>query len=352
MSSPSSPGNTETVRTVVVALASNLAIAIAKVGAALITGSTAMMAEAAHALADTGNEALLIVAERRSRRPADVRHPFGYGRDAYFWALIASLCVFVVAASFSLWEGISELLHPSGAASFAVAYAVLFVAVVFDGLSLRRAAHQVRTEARRFHHEFLDHVLITSDPTIRAVFAEDAAAITGDLIVFVALLLRQATGSSIPEGVGAIAVGVLVGMVAVQLARRNHDFLLGQPVPPETRARVERSLLERPAVVSVSELDVTFIGPHRIWVLARIDIDDCLPGREVEELVRSLERDLKNQSPYIVRADIVPIGPPTLDNLAGAPSDGRGERQRAAKRTSGTPTSSAEPATWAKPTEA
>ena len=217
---------TESSRTVAVALATNLGVAVAKIVAAVFTGSVAMLAEAWHAVADTGNQVLLLIAQRRSTRPRDDRHPFGYGREAYFWALIASLGVFVAGAIFSLREGIAELLDPVGTAAFAVVYAVLVVSIILDSISFRRAVAQLHNEALRFRRDFLDQVMLTSDPTVRAVFAEDAAAIVGDVIAFVGVALHQITGSPAPEAVAAVLIGLLLIGVGVQLARRNHDFLL------------------------------------------------------------------------------------------------------------------------------
>jgi cation diffusion facilitator family transporter len=304
----STPEVGESTRTVVVAMAANLGVALAKAVAAALTGSTAMAAEAAHALADVGNQVLLLVAQVRSRRPADDRHPFGHGRDAYFWALLASVGVFVAGSLFSVREGITQLLDPTAAESFAVGYVVLVVAAALDLVSLRQAVRQLRSEAQVFQRNLLDQLLLTSDPTSRAVFAEDAAAIAGDAIAFVGLALHQATGSPIPDGVAAVLIGLLVAGVAWQLARRNHDFLLGEQAPDAVRADIEGFLVAFPGVVGVRELLVTFVGPRRVWVLARVDIDDELRGVDVEALARSIESDLEAASPYVMRVDIVPIG--------------------------------------------
>jgi cation diffusion facilitator family transporter len=298
----------ESTRTVVVALVVNLSVALAKIGAAVITGSTAMAAEAAHAVADTGNQVLLLEAQRRSVRPADERHPFGYGRDAYFWALIASVGVFVAGAVFSLREGVDSLLHQVDATSFGVAYGILAISAIFDSVSLVQAVRQLRSEARLFRRDFLDQVVLTSDPTVRAVFAEDAAAIAGDVIALVGVALHQATGSPLPDAIAAVLIGMLLVAVSVQLARRNRDFLLGEQAPPAVRVEVERSVASKPGVVAIKELALTYLGPRRIWVLARVDVDDGLRGDEVEALVRAIDEDLRSQSPYIVRVDVVPIG--------------------------------------------
>jgi len=296
-------------RTVVIALGSNIGVAAAKIVAAVFTGSVAMSAEAWHAVADTGNQVLLLVAQRRSIRPRDDRHPFGHGREAYFWALIASIGVFMAGAVFSLREGIAEIVHPSGTTGFVVVYAVLAVSVVLDSVSLVRASRQLRAEATHLRRDFVDQIMLTSDPTVRAVFAEDAAAIAGDLIALVGVAIQQATGSTTPEAVAAMGIGLLLIGVGVELARRNHDFLLGEQAPPSVKEPVEAFILGHPGVRSISELLVTFVGPRRVWVLARIDIADDLRGDEVEALVRAIASGLAAESDYVDRVDIVPIGP-------------------------------------------
>src|SRR5215831_4738541 len=204
----------ESATTVAVALAANLA-------AAILSGSSAMLAEAFHAFADSGNEVLLLVAQRQSERPADADHPLGHGRAAYFWALIAALGVFVTGALLSIREGVLELLHPDETTSFTVAYVVLAISLVLESISLLRAYQQLRKEATELERDFTEHVRLSSDPIARAVFAEDAAAVAGNVIAGVGIGLRQLTGSPIPDGVAAILIGVILGYVALELARRN-----------------------------------------------------------------------------------------------------------------------------------
>jgi cation diffusion facilitator family transporter len=295
-------------RTVAVALMANIGVAIAKVTAAALTASTAMTAEAAHACADVGNQVLLVVAQRRSERPADARHLLGYGREAYFWALLASVVVFVAGAVFSFREGIAELLHPVPLDSFTVVYVVLGVSVVLDTTSLIQSVLQLRREARVQSRDFLDQLMLTSDPTVRAVFAEDAAAIAGDLVAFVGIALHHITGSSTAEGWAATIIGVILVGVGLQLARRNRDFLLGEQAPRAAKERIRATIAGFAGIVAVEELLVTFIGPRQVWVLCRVDIDDTLRGDQVESLVRALDRSLRAQSVYVHRVDIVPTG--------------------------------------------
>jgi cation diffusion facilitator family transporter len=317
----------ESTRTVLVALGAGLGVALAKVGAAVVTGSAAMAAEAAHSLADTGNDLSLFIAQRRSSRPADDQHPLGYGREAYFWALIAALGVFAAGVAFSLREGIEELVRPSATSSFAVAYVVLAVSTVFDLVSFRESAGQMARRARRYHREFLEESRVTSESSLRAVFVEDAVSVFGDVIAFAALALNQITGSSIPQGVAAVLIALVMIRVSLRLIQRSHDFLVGawagaggpqgrdvagvtQPFRPAEEGRVRAFLLAYPGVTAIRELLVTFVGPGRVWIVARIDIDDGLSGTQVKALVRGLESGLKHVSEDVYRVDIVPTGGP------------------------------------------
>jgi cation diffusion facilitator family transporter len=316
----------DSTRTVLVALGAGLAVALAKVGAAIFTGSTALAAEAAHSLADSGNDLSLFVAQRRSSRPPDDQHPLGYGREAYFWALIAALGVFVIAAAFSLREGIDELIHPSATSSFAVGYVVLAISTVLDLVSFRQSAGQMIRRARHYHREFLEETRVTSDPSLRAVFAEDAVSVSGDVIALAALALNQITGSSIPQAVAAVLIALVLIRVSLRLIQRSHDFLVGswagdggglrghdvagftQPFRPADEERVRAFLLAYPGVTAIRELLFTFVGPGRVWIVARINIDDGLRGAQVRALVRGIESGMKRESKDVYRVDVVPIG--------------------------------------------
>jgi cation diffusion facilitator family transporter len=208
----------DSMRTVVVAIGADLGVALAKAGAAVFTGSTALAAEAAHSLADTANDLFLLLAQRRSTRRPDDQHPLGYGREAYFWALIAALGVFVAGAAFSLREGIAELIHPSATSSFAVAYVVLAISAVFDLVSFRQSAGQMSRRGRRYNRGLLEESRVTSDPTLRAVFSADAVSVSGDVLAFAALALDQITGPSIPQGVAAVLIALV--MIRVSLRRQ------------------------------------------------------------------------------------------------------------------------------------
>ena len=316
----------DSTRTVLVSLGAGTGVALAKAVTAAFTGSTALAAEAAHSLTDTGNDLFLFVAQRRSNRSPDDQHPLGYGREAYFWALIAALGVFVAGAAFSLRQGIEELIHPSVTSSFAAAYVVLAISTDLDLVSIRESAGQLNRRARRYNREFLEESRVTSDPTLRAVFLEDAVSIGGDVIAFAALALNQITGSSLYQGAAAVLIAVVIIRVSLRLISRSHDFLVGawsgaaggpqgrdvagftQPFRPAEEETVRAFLLGYPGVTAIRELLVTFVGPGRVWIVARVDIDDALRGAQVKTLVRGIESGLKDESEIFYRVDIVPIG--------------------------------------------
>ena len=283
--------------TVVVALAANLGIALAKLAAAIISGSSAMLAESFHAMADTGNEGLLLVAQRKSARPPDENHPLGHGRAAYFWALIAALGVFVTGALLSIRQGVLELLHPGRGD-------VLPPGIRRPGDLARAREHLASAclpaapqgsdgAGPRVHGALLAQL----DPIARAVLAEDAAAVAGNVIAAVGIGLRQLTGSRVPDGVAALLIGLVLGYVALELARRNGEFLIGRRAPANIEAQVRRTITALRGVTGIGELLVTFLGPRQLRVLARVDIDDGLSGAQVKSLVAELEDTLCRDSP-------------------------------------------------------
>jgi divalent metal cation (Fe/Co/Zn/Cd) transporter len=185
---------------------------------------------------------------------------------------------------------------------------ILLISSALDGASLIQARGQLRKEARALERTFREQLNLGSDPVVRAVFAEDAAALVGNLIAFAGIALHQTTGSAILDGIAAILVGLLLGFVAFQLAKRNGDILIGGQAAAVLRRKIGIMISAQPGIMAVSELVVTFIGPRQAWVVARVAIDASLNGSSVEKLVRATENFLRSKSPVIVRVDIVPRG--------------------------------------------
>ncbi|MDX6250088.1 MAG: hypothetical protein QOF10_3448 [Kribbellaceae bacterium] len=307
------PGGSDSVRTVLVAFGANVLIALAKSVAAVMTGSASILAEAAHSWADAGNEIFLLIANRRSRRPPDVLHPLGHGREAYVWSLFAALGLFIAGAAVSVTHGIQELVTPEPAGQFVVGYVVLAVSFVLEGISFLQSARQARSEAESLQRDLLEHVLATSDPTLRAVFVEDAAALTGLLIATVGLAAHQLTGSSIPDAIGSILVGLLLAWVALLLINQNRRFLVGQEADPRVRAAALQALLEAPEVARVTYLRLEIVGPRLISVIGDVDLTGDDTESHVAVRLRALEARV-SASPAVAGAVLSLSAPdePTL----------------------------------------
>src|SRR6266487_3735231 len=283
------PGASESLTTVLVAFGANVLVAAAKTAAAVVTGSASLVAEAAHSWADSGNEIFLLIANRRARRPPDRAHPLGHGREAYVWSLFAALGIFVAGGAVSVTHGISELIHPEPAERFLVGYVVLALSFVLEGVSFLQSVRQARSEAKPFERDLIEHVLATSDPTLRAVFAEDSAALAGLVIAGAGLAAHQLTGSPVPDAIGSILVGVLLAVVAVVLINRNRQYLVGQEVDPRVRAAAVQALLAEPEVARVTYLRLEFVGPRVVSVVGDVDLNGDDTESHVAVRLRALE---------------------------------------------------------------
>ncbi|MFC7595939.1 cation diffusion facilitator family transporter [Terrabacter sp. GCM10028922] len=262
----------ESLLTVVIALAMNALIAVGKSVVALITGSASMVAEAAHSWADAGNEVFLLMAERRAAQPRDATHPFGYGREAYVWSMFAAFGLFGAGSIVSVWHGITALTHDEPETSYAWAYAVLAIAFVLESVSFVQATRQTRSEARRRGLRPLKFIANTSNPTLRAVVAEDAAALIGLVLAGIGIWLHQVTGNAVWDAAGSIAVGLLLGVVAIYLIGRNRDFLVGQAVRPELWRQAHDDLSASGEVERITFLHLEFVGPGRVFLVAAVDL--------------------------------------------------------------------------------
>jgi cation diffusion facilitator family transporter len=297
----SGSGGSESVVTVMVAFAANALIAVAKTGAAAVTGSASLVAEAAHSWADTGNQVFLLVANRRSHRPPDRAHPLGHGREAYVWSLFAALGVFIAGAAVSITHGVQELITPEPASNFVVGYVVLAISFVLEGISFLQSVRQAKAEAASLHRDLIEHILATSDPTLRGVFAEDSAALIGLVIATAGLGLHQATGSATPDAVGSILIGLLLAVVAVVLINRNRRFLIGEEVDPRLRAATLRALLDAPEVARVTYLRLEIVGPRMVSVVGDVDLTGDDTESHVAVRLRALEARI-SASPAVAGA--------------------------------------------------
>ena len=287
--------------TVVIALSANLVIAIAKTIAALITGSASMVAESAHSWADFGNEIFLLIADRRSMRQRDDPHPLGYGREAYVWSMFAAFGIFTAGAVVSIWHGIQQLFAPEDITDFGIAYIVLAVAAVLEGVSFTQAFRQARAGGKRRGTSTGFYALTSSNATLRAVFAEDAAALIGLLVAFLGILLHQVTGLAAFDAAGSILVGILLAIVTIVLIDRNRRFLIGEVPDARLRNEVLAGLLGRPDIERVTYLHLEFVGPRKVFLVASVDIVGDETETHVAYALRRVEESLRDRD-YIEEA--------------------------------------------------
>jgi cation diffusion facilitator family transporter len=290
-------------RTVLIAVLTNVLVALAKAVAAVLTGSAAMAAETAHSVADTSNEILLYIGVRRGKQPPDDRHPFGYGQARYFWSLLAAVGVFVIGGLLAIYQGVNALRHPEPLTDLPVGIAVVLVSAVLEGVSWRTARRELRDEADARHLSLADHVATSSNPTPTTVFFEDTAALIGLALALAALVLHATTGSAVPDGIASLLIGVLLIIASLLLVRRNAALLIDESAPVDVRDRLTRAVAEEPWVAEVADLTAVRIGPNQLLVIVHVV---PAPGADLVPLIEDLRRRLV-ALPAISRVEITPV---------------------------------------------
>jgi cation diffusion facilitator family transporter len=287
-------------RTVLVALAANASIAVAKLVAGLVSGSSAMLAEAAHSVADTMNQVLLLYSLAMGEREADAEHPFGYGKERFFWSFLAAVGIFVAGAGFSLYEGLHRIFGPAvETGSYGLAYAVLAFAFVAEGASLVRAWRHTRDEAAERRQSHGRYVRASRDPTTKTVLFEDSAAVVGIVVAFAGVALHQATGDQLYDGLASVLIAALLAFVAVALGRDTKALLIGEAATAEERTAIAEIIEAHPAVDRLLELLTMALSPDRLLVAARIDLADGLSADEIERASSDLDRELRASIPMV-----------------------------------------------------
>ncbi|MGW7378224.1 cation diffusion facilitator family transporter [Streptomyces sp. NPDC054794] len=278
--------------TVLVALAANLVIAVAKAIGGLLASSPALLSEAAHSVADSLNEIFLLAALRRSRRPADRRHPFGYGKERFFWALLAAVGIFVMGGCFSFFQGFEALRHGAEEkfSGYVAGLIVLGVALLAEGASLLRALYQVRRQGGWTG---------LRDPALRTVVAEDGTAVLGVTLAIVGMALHMVTGQVAWEASASLAIGMLLVFVAYRLGRDARDQLIGEAADPELSDRIRDLLAAQPEIDSVEELFTMKMGLDSTLVVARIDLVPGLDSERVEEVAVRIKRHIARTVPEV-----------------------------------------------------
>jgi cation diffusion facilitator family transporter len=284
---------------VLVALAANAAIMVVKAAGGVVSGSSALMAEAAHSIADTANECFLLVSLSRSTRTADDEHPFGYGQERFLWAFVAAIGIFVAGAGFSAYQGVAAIVGDNGESGFVIAYAILAFALVAESVSLARALSQTRSEARAGGVALREYLRSSRDPTTKTVVFEDFAAVTGNLVALAGVMLHQATGHTAYEGLAALIVAALLIAAAFLLARDASSLLVGQAASPRERAEILDVLRAHPEVEEVLQLLTMALAPDRLLVAARVDLASGIDSERIEEVSTDIDRELRRRVPAV-----------------------------------------------------
>jgi cation diffusion facilitator family transporter len=291
-------------RTLWVAFAANLGVAVAKFIAAAITGSSAMLTEGVHSVVDSSNQLLLLWGRKASRRPPDALHPFGYGRELYFWSFVVAVLVFALGAGVSIYEGVIHIADPEPAVSPLIAYGVLAVAFLLEGWSTMAAFKEFR--AAKGELGWFDAVRRSKDPPGFIVLLENGAAMAGILVAAIGLGISQATGDPRFDGMASIVIGVILAFTAFLLAYESKALLIGEAADPDLVKALRDLVAARSGVTKVGEVLTVHSAPDQITAMLSVDFDDEISARQVEQLVCEIEQDVAKRHPLVRRLYIRP----------------------------------------------
>jgi cation diffusion facilitator family transporter len=284
-------------KVVLTAFFGNGAIAICKFIVAMMTGSTAMLAETIHSIADTGNQVLLMIGLSLSTKPADRQHPFGYGKERYFWAMMAAVSMFVVGAVVSFYHGVHKVLHPEALQNVEWAYLVLGLSFLFESYPLYVAYKEMRKEAAG--KGVFRALRESKRPTVIIVFFEDSAALIGIVFAFAGILITQQTGLLYFDGVASICIGLLLGLVAVSVAYEVRSLLIGEGVSPQNYDKIIKTVSATKGVVSVVDLLTMHLGPDDVLVNLNVHFSNDLTTDDLERVVDEIEAGIKTRVPEV-----------------------------------------------------
>ncbi|HYK21572.1 MAG TPA: cation diffusion facilitator family transporter [Pyrinomonadaceae bacterium] len=288
---------------VIGALFANGLIAVLKLVAAGITGSSGMMAEALHSVADTTNQIFLLLGLRFYKRPASDKHPFGYGKERFFWSFIAAIFIFGVGATYAIYEGFEKLRHPHPPTNLIWAYAVLAISFLLESGSIALAIYQEVKEARHEGLSFADYLRESKDPTAKTVLFEDSAALIGIIIATAGLILTEyqvgGSAGAYWDGVASIAIGLVLAFVAFALARTSRGLLLGEAASPKVLAAIKQAIESHANVERVVELLTMHLAPKKILINAHVKLRPNLSTGDIEKSIEEIEERIKRAEPKV-----------------------------------------------------
>lgn len=282
-------------RAIMAALLANLGIALTKFVAFVLTRSTAMLAESVHSLADTGNQLLLLLGGRRAAREPTPAHPFGHGRERYFWAFVVAIILFSLGSLFAIYEAVHKIQHPQPVESPAIAVATLLVAIVLEGYSFRTAVREARPH--RGDRSWFGFIRASKSPELPVVLLEDAGALTGLVFALAAVVIAAVTGDGVWDGVGSLVIGLLLGIIAVVLATEMKSLLIGEAAAPEQQERIRSLLSSAGSVRALIWLRTQHLGPDELLVAAKIEFDPALDMAGLARAIDELEARVRAEVP-------------------------------------------------------
>ena len=291
-------------KSVLAALAANTGIAVAKFAAALFSGSTSMLAEAFHSMADTGNQALLLLGLKRAQKPPDEEHPFGHGKARFFWGLVVAIILFSVGGGFSIYHGVEGLIHGHELPDPKLALIVIALAICFEGYAWRTAYRQL-DESRRGRSNWAA-LRNSKDPEILTVLAEDTAAISGLLVAALGIGLATLTGEAAFDAAASVVIGVILLVVAVLLGQENAKLLIGEGIDPQSREAIERAIRDVDGVDHLIELLTMHLSPEEVLVTADVRFTDELSTEEIARTIDRVEEAIREVAPEATRIYVEP----------------------------------------------
>ena len=297
-------------KTIVTALVANFTIAVAKFFGFIITSSSAMLAEAVHSVADTSNQALLLLGKKRSEKlPSEMRQ-FGFGRERFFWAFVFSLVLFSLGSMYAIYEGIEKIRHPLEIDSLWWALAILLFAMFMEGYAFRTAV----TESRHYkgNHSWKSFIRRSRIPELPVVLLEDFGALMGLVFAFICVLIADTTGNAVWDGIGTLSIGILLGLIAVVLAIETKSLLIGEGALPEQTKKIEDAITGSDHVVRLIEMRTEYLGPETLLIAAKIEFKDNFSSSGISDAVDAVEERIRSVEPL---AKIIYLEPDTYDEV-------------------------------------
>lgn len=292
-------------RTLYVALAANVGIAVAKFVAAGITGSSAMLTEGVHSLVDSTNQILLLYGRKRAAKPASELHPFGYGRELYFWSFVVAILVFALGAGVSVYEGIVHIRHPEPAVDPTIAFVVLGVAALLEGYSTLAAKRDFDSALEG--RSWWQAIRYSKDAPTIIVLLENGGALVGLAFAALGLTLSLITGNPFWDGLASVLIGLVLGTLAVILLYESKSLLIGESADPRLVAAIRARAEAHPEIVKVHEVLTLHSAPEMVTVIVSADFDDTILARDVERIVCQIEREVAERYPMVARVYVRPL---------------------------------------------